>query len=107
MAGQGSFGHVLKIMVGTVLTTIVGVFDLTYPSIEKVVAESTGHDSTGGFAEHMATGKFLVSEFTATLIWDSADSTHGALVTALTSEAAVSMSIEDPDGVENNRDQAL
>lgn len=107
MAGQGSFGHDLKIMVGTVLTSIVGVFDLTYPTIEKVIAESTGHDSTAGFAEHLATGKFSVSEFTATLIWDSDAATHAAIVTALDSEAAVSMSISDPDGVETITGSAL
>ncbi len=100
MAGQGSFGHDLKIMVATTLTTIANVVDMSWPALEKILAESTGHDSTAGYAEHIATGKYTVGEFSITVIWDSADATHTAIVTAFDAEAAVSMSIEDPDSVE-------
>jgi hypothetical protein len=100
MAGQGSFGHVLKIMVATTLTEIVNVVDMNYPTLEKVLAESTGHDSTAGYAEFMASGKYMVSEFTVTVVWDSAETTHAAIVTAFDAAAAVSMSIADPDTVE-------
>ncbi len=100
MAGQGSFGHDLKIMVATTLTTIANVVDMDYPALEKVVAESTGHDSTAGYAEWIATGKYTVGEFTITVVWDSADSTHAAIVTAFDAGAAVSMSLADPDTVE-------
>lgn len=100
MAGQGGFGVQLKIMVGTVLTAVANMIDVDYPELEKILSESTGHDSTAGYAEYIATGKYKANEFTCTLTWDSADATHAAIVTAFDAAAAVSMSIEDPDSVE-------
>ena len=100
MAGQGGFGVELKIMVGTVLTVVANMMDVDYPEMVKILSESTGHDSAAGYKEHIATGKYEATEFTCTLTWDSADSTHAAIVTAFDAAAAVSMSIEDPASVE-------
>jgi predicted secreted protein len=100
MAGQGGFGVKLKIMVGTVLTVVANVMDVDFPQLEKILSESTGHDSAGGYAEHIATGKYKANEFTCTLTWDSAAETHAVIVTVFDAEAAVSMSISDPDSVE-------
>jgi hypothetical protein len=100
MASQGAFGIDLKIMVATTLTTIANVESVTFPKPDKVLAESTGHDSTAGYAEWIASGKRNLDEFSITVVWDSTDSTHAAIVTAFDADAAVSMSIEDPGAVE-------
>lgn len=97
---QGGFGVILKIDVGTVLTAVTKVLDVGFPEFEKILAESTGHDSAGGYAEHVATGKRRLNEFTCTLAWDTAEATHAAVVTAFDSDAAVSFSVADPDSDE-------
>jgi hypothetical protein len=97
---QGGFGVVLKIDVGTVLTVLTKVVDTTFPEFEKILAESTAHDSAGGYAEHVATGKRRLNEFVCTLTWDTSEATHAAVVTAFDSDAAVSFSINDPDAEE-------
>lgn len=97
---QGGFGVVLKIDVGTVLTAVTKVVDVGFPEFEKILAESTAHDSAGGYAEFVATGKRRLNEFTCTLTWDTAESTHAAMVTAFDSDAAVSFSVNDPDAIE-------
>lgn len=97
---QGGFGVQLKIDVGTVLTAVTKVEDCPFPEFEKILAESTGHDSPGGYAEYVATGKRRLSEFEVTLIWDQAEATHAAMRTAFDSDAPVSCSVADPDGDE-------
>jgi hypothetical protein len=99
MAAQGGYGVPLKINTGS-LTTIVGVTDVDFPEFMNYVAESTGHDSSGGYYEAVATGKKRVQPFPATLNWDTAEATHAAIVTAFDAGTAVGMSIEDPDGDE-------
>ena len=101
MAAQGGFGVVLSIDVGTVLTVLASVVDTPYPEFEKILAEVTGHDSAGGYAEHIATGKRKINEFVCKLTWDIALPTHAAVLTAFESDAAVSWSIADPDGAES------
>ena len=100
MAEQGGFGVVLKIMVSTTLTAVAHVLDVDFPRFRKYIAESTGHDATDGYYEAIATGKRRIEPFTVRLAWDSDNSTHAAMVTAFGSDAAVSMSIEDPEGDE-------
>lgn len=100
MAGQGGFGVVLKIMVSTTLTAVAKVLDVDFPKFKKFVAENTGHDATSGWYTAISTGKRRLEPFQATLEWDSVAATHAAIQTAFDSDAAVSMSIEDPDGVE-------
>lgn len=97
---QGGFGVDLKIDVGTVLTAMTKILDVPFPEFEKILAEVTGHDSPGGYAEWIATGKRKLNEITVTLAWDTAESTHAAVVTAFDSDAAVSFSVADPDGDE-------
>lgn len=97
---QGGFGLALKIMIGTTLTAIVGVEDAPFPKFKKFISESTGHDAAGGYYTAVATGKRRLEPITVTLIWDKAQATHAAVVTALDSTDPVSMSIEDPDGDE-------
>jgi len=99
MTAQGGFGVILKIDVSG-LTAVVGIVDVDFPEFEKILSESTSHDSTGGYAEYTATGKRKVNEFSCTLNWDTAQATHAAVVTAFDSDLPVNMSIEDPDGDE-------
>lgn len=97
---QGGFGVTLKIDVGTVLTAVTKVMEVGFPEFEKILAESTGHDSAGGYAEFVATGKRKLNEFEVTLAWDSTEATHAAMDAAFDSDAAVSCSVADPDGDE-------
>jgi hypothetical protein len=97
---QGGFGVQLQIDVGTVLTAVTKVEDCPFPEFEKILAESTGHDSAGGYAEYVATGKRRLNEFEVTLIWDTSEATHAAMVTAFDSDAPVTCSVADPDGDE-------
>jgi len=100
MAVQGGYGVVLKIMVSTTLTAIANVLDVDYPRLMKYIAESTAHDSTSGYYEAIATGKRRAEPFTARILWDDSETTHTAIITAFASEAAVSMSLNDPDSSE-------
>ncbi len=100
MARQGGFGIKCKITVSATLTAITHILDAKFPKQEKILWEATGHDSTSGYVEHLATGVRQLSEFSLTLAWDDTETTHAALVTAFDSNAAVAMSIEDPGGAE-------
>ncbi len=100
MAEQGGFGLVCKITVGTSLTVIAHIVDGEFPKFNKFLAENTGHDADTGWGTFIATGKRIMEAFKLTLGWDSAASTHAAIVTAFDSDNPVNMSIEDPGGVE-------
>ncbi len=100
MSTQGGFGLDCKITVGTTLTSIAHILDCEFPKFVKVIKEFTGHDATEGWAEWIASGKRKMEKFKMTLGWDSADSTHAAIVAAFDADTSVNMSIEDPDGVE-------
>lgn len=100
MAKQGGFGVKLKIAVGTVLTVVAGVREVEFPEFEKMLAEATAHDSSGGWKEMIDTGKRALNAFTVTLSWDADATTHAAMVTAFGSTSAVNMTIEDPAGTE-------
>ena len=93
---QGGFGLDLKLNG----TTIVQVQEVPFPRFMKFIAEATGHDSDGGYYEAVATGKRRIETIQATLFWDSSAATHAAVLAAFDSDAAVAMSIEDPDGDE-------
>lgn len=100
MATQGGYGLTIKIQVSATLTTIVHVLEADMPEFEKVLAEVTAHDSAGGYAEHIATGKRKINEFEMTLLWDKAAATHAAVIAAFNSDSPVNMSVADPDGAE-------
>jgi len=97
---QGGYGAVLKITVSAVLTAIVHVMDMEFPEFEKILAEITAHDSPGGYAEFISTGKRKLNSFTVKLVWDISEVTHAAVVAAFDSDNAVEMSVEDPNGDE-------
>lgn len=99
MAVQGGFGAVLKITT-TGLTAVTHVKDFEFPEFERVLAEITAHDSPGGYAEWISTGKRKLNEFSCTLVWDKSEATHAAIQTAFGSDTAVAMSVEDPGGTE-------
>lgn len=99
MAIQGGFGLLLKIDVSG-LTTVASLLDSDFPEQSKVLEETTSHTATNGYATYTATGKRELGEFTATVLWDKADSTHAKVLTVLGTNAAVNMSIQDPGGAE-------
>lgn len=100
MGKQGGFGVKLKITVGTALTVVAGVREVEFPEFEKILAEATAHDSSGGWKEMIDTGKRALNSFTVTLNWDADAATHAAMVTAFSSTSPVNMSVEDPAGTE-------
>ena len=101
MSEQGGMGAVLEIMVSASLTAVTHVEDFEFPEFEKVLAEVTAHDSPGGYAEWIASGKRKLNEFKCTLVWDASEATHAAMQAAFDSDDPVSMSVSDPDGVEH------
>ncbi len=100
MTIQGGFGLTVKIDVTAVQTAIAHILAGDMPEFEKVLKESTGHDSTGGYAEWIATGKRKVGAFTLTLGWDKAHATHAAILAAFNSNSPVNMTVMDPAGSE-------
>lgn len=100
MTIQGGFGAVLKITVSASLTAVTHVIDYEFPEFEKILADVTAHDSPGGYAEFIATGKRQMNEFTCKLLWDRDSVTHQAVVAAFDSDQPIEMSVEDPDGNE-------
>lgn len=102
MATQGSFGVKLKIDISSTLTAIAYMTDVSFPAQEKELADITPHPTTGntGYREWLDTGVRSLSDFTCTLTWDAAESTHAAILSAFDSTSPVSMSIEDPTGGE-------
>lgn len=100
MAKTGGYGIKVKITITATLTVIANLEDVDLPEMERLVAEATSHDSTGGYREYVSTGKRQVNSFTATLFWDRAQTTHAAIQTAFDSNVAVNMSVEDSAGKE-------
>lgn len=100
MAVQGGFGVVVKIDISATMTAIAHIIDAEFPKLEKILADVTAHDSTGGWDEVIATGKRKSGEFNVTLAWDKSGPTHAAILTAFASDSPVNMSIADPDAVE-------
>ena len=98
MGAQGGFGLVFKVHNGTSLATVARVLDAEFPKIKKYLAESTGHDSTGGYYEAVDTGKKRIESFKVTLAWNATD--HIDIMTAFSASTPTQASIEDPDGDE-------
>lgn len=96
---QGGFGLACKIDVSGTLATIA-VLEAEFPEFTKFLAESTAHNSAGGYREMTASGKRALEPFSWTLGWDTSDTSHAAVVTAFDSDASVTFSIADPDGDE-------
>jgi predicted secreted protein len=100
MTTQGGYGTKLKIDISNSMTLVTRAMDIEFPEFEKVLADVTTHDSPGGYAEHIATGKRKMNSFTVKLLWDADETTHAAILAAFNSDEAVEMSVEDPDSQE-------
>lgn len=100
---EGGMGLQVKITVGTTLTAIAEIQEGSeMPKMKKFIAEATPHNSTGGWAKRVATGKRSLESFKVVLAWDSDDTTHAAIQTAFDSDSAVNMSVISPDGTDEN-----
>lgn len=100
MSVQGGFGVKLKITVSAALTVVAGVTKVEFPEFEKMIAETTAHDASGGWSTFIDTGKRKLNSIKVTLNWDKAAATHAAITTAFNSASSVAMTIEDPAGTE-------
>jgi len=100
MAVSGGLGVIVKITVSAALTAIANVEKVEFPKFQRGLKEITAHDSTGGWAEYLSTGKRELGSFGMTLTWDKAEATHAAILTAFNAETPVNMSIQDPKGAE-------
>ena len=100
MATQGGFGVVFKITISAVLTAVTRIEDIDFPEQEKVLDEFVAHDSPSGYMERIATGVRDLKPFRMTIMWDDTQATHAAVRTAFDSDAALAMTISDPDGQE-------
>ena len=100
MAVQGGYGIAVQIDVSGTLASLAKVIDMDVPEYSKYIAEATTHDSTGGYYEAVATGKRRLNPFTVTLAWDSADTSHAAVLAAFDGDTAVTFTVADPDGNE-------
>lgn len=99
MTVQGGFGCLLKINTGS-LTTIVNIEDIDDWVLDRIIAEISAHDSTGGYAEFVPSGKRMMNPLSFTCVWDDAETTHQAIITNWAAETTVGFSLSDPDGTE-------
>jgi len=99
MAFQGGHGVVLKITSGS-LIVVTNLMDVSFPEQAKFLAEATFHDSASAYLEYIDTGLRELTEMEATVAWDSAATSHAAILTSFAATTAVGMSIEDPNGDE-------
>jgi predicted secreted protein len=96
MTAQGGFGLTVQITVSASLTAIADLLDGEIPEFEKFLAEMTPHNASGGYAQHVATGKRKMNEFKITLGWDSDAATHAAILAAFDSNDPVNMAVITP-----------
>jgi hypothetical protein len=103
MAPQGGTGVKVKITVGTTLTAIAYLKNVSgFPAQEKELAVNTAHPTSGTtvYETLIDTGLRRLTSFTCTLSWDDTNTTHAAILTAFNATSPVNMSIEDPAGGE-------
>lgn len=98
--GQGTMGTKLYIAVEGVATVIVHAEKLAYPELEKILTETTTHDSPGGYAEYADTGKRKMNAFPIQLRWEKDETTHAALMAAYVSKEPAVFKAEDPDSTD-------
>ena len=96
MAAQGGFGLTLTLDG----TAVVGVRNAAFPEINRIIAEATAHDSDQGYYVAVPSGKKRVNPFAMELMWDANEATHAAVLTALGSATANTITMADPDGDE-------
>lgn len=100
MAKQGGYGAIVKITVSAALVAVASILDVEFPEFTAEVEDVTAHDSPGGWAEFIKTGRRNLGDFSMTLLWDKAAATHAAIITAFNANPTVNMSIQDPGGAE-------
>lgn len=76
MAASGGYGIRLRIGAPAAEEVIVNVDEIDELQFTKFISESTGHDSTGGYYESVATGKFRIQPFTVGVWWDDTVQGH-------------------------------
>jgi hypothetical protein len=99
MAEQGGFGVVVRINTGA-LTAVANLIDVDFPEINRIIAENTAHDASGGYYTAIPSGKRRVNPFPMELGWNDAEATHAAMLTNFGVETSVGFNIQDPDGQE-------
>ena len=92
MARKGGWGGALTYN----SQSITKITEVEYPEVEKTLAETTAHDSTGGWPEFLASGRFSAGEFACDLVWDKALTGHAALLTAYNAGTAATFSLVSP-----------
>jgi predicted secreted protein len=92
MATQGGLGTTLTYN----SQSITKIMEVDWPEVEKVLADVTAHDSSSGWEEFIATGKFVAADFTVTVLWDKALAGHAALLTAYTAKTSHAFSLVAP-----------
>ena len=97
MTAQGGFGLDLTLNG----TTIVGVEDVDEVSFMKFIAETTAHDSPGGYYEATPSGKRRIEPLSVVMFWDVGEATHAAVLAAFNADTASQFSWSDPDGEES------
>lgn len=93
---QGGYGSTMTIGGAA----MVHIQDFEFPEFEKVLAEITAHDSPGGYAEHIDTGKRRLNSFSITVTWDRTEASHDAVQDAFDATEPVELVIADPTGIE-------
>lgn len=92
---QGGFGVTLTIA-GTAVYNLLK--DVSFPEQERLVAEATPHNATGGYAVYVSTGKRKLNEFTVTLGWNKAS--HTTLITNMGTVVPAAFTIASPNADE-------
>lgn len=100
MTRQGGFGAQIKIEITNVMTAVVNAKEISFPELEKVLADITAHDSPGGYAEWMDTNKRKMNEFTLKIGWDADEAAHAALLAAYEATTPAQFSVSNPDHTE-------
>lgn len=100
MSRQGGFGAKVKIDISGTMTAIVHAKEITFPELEKILADITAHDSPGGYAEWMDTNKRKMNEFALKIGWDADEATHAALLAAYAATVPATFSVSNPDDTE-------
>jgi len=85
---------------GAAMVEIVKIVDLEFPKFKKFLTDVTTHDSPQGYTEMLDTGQRELQSFKMTLEWDSTVMSHTAIVTHFNGTTSVTMTVEDPGGVE-------
>lgn len=96
MTASGGYGMTLTFNG----TAVVGVDSVDEILFSKFIAESTAHDSAGGYYEAVPTGKRRIEPFGMSIFWDINDGTHSDILDGFDADTSDQLSFADPDGDE-------